>query len=118
MKEESDLIDTIGFRRMGLAAVLFAITAMVPGGTAHAQPLNDSTVNEPSDAGAQTQPDAQPQTSQAALRRVAETCQAETQQFCPALQPSPTPRDEAICLKYYKTSLSLGCRSAINAVTR
>jgi hypothetical protein len=118
MKEESVLIDTIGVWRMGLAAVLYAITAMVPGEPAHAQPLNDSTVNEPSDAGAQTQPDAQLQTSQAALRRVAETCQAETQQFCPALQPSPTPRDEAICLKYYKTSLSLGCRSAINAVTR
>jgi hypothetical protein len=103
---------------MRLAAVLFAITVMSPSGPAHAQRLNDSTANEPSDAEAQTQPATQPQTSQAALRRVAESCQAETQQFCPTLQPHPTPRDEAICLKYYKTSLSLGCRGAINAVTR
>src|ERR1700682_1399608 len=118
MKEGSVLIDAIGFRRMGLAAVVFAITAMVPGGPVHAQPLNDSNVNEPSDAGAQASPDTQLPTSQAALRRVAESCHAETQHFCPTLQPSPTPRDEAICLKYYKTSLSLGCRSAVNAVTR
>ena len=82
---------------MGLAAILFAITAMVPDGPAHAQPLNDSTADEPSDAGAQTQPDAQPQTSQAALRRVAETCQAETQQFCPALQPANLHHTIEIC---------------------
>jgi hypothetical protein len=112
MKEGSVLITT-GSRRIGLAAVLFAITAV-----AHAQPFNDSTADETSDAADQAWPATQPQTSQAALRRVAESCQAETQQFCPTLQPSPTPRDEAICLKYYKTSLSLGCRSAINAVTR
>jgi hypothetical protein len=98
---------------MGLAAVLFTITA-----GAHAQPLSDSTANEPLDAAAQTRSATQPQSSQAAFRRVAESCHAETLQFCPTLQPSPTPRDEAICLKYYKTSLSLGCRSAINAVTR
>jgi hypothetical protein len=118
MKEGLVLIDAIEFRRMGLAAVLFAITAMVFGGLARAQLLNDSTADEPSDVGAQTQSATQPQTSQAVLRRVTESCQAETQQFCPTLQPSPTTRDEAICLKYYKASLSLGCRSAINAMTR
>jgi Tfp pilus assembly protein PilE len=103
---------------MRLGAVIFAIMAIVSSGPAHAQHFDDSTANEPSDTEAQTQPATQPQTSQAALRRVAESCQAETQHFCPTLQPSPTPRDEAICLKYYKTSLSLGCRGAINAVTR
>src|ERR1700742_439656 len=106
MKEGLVLINAIGIRRIRLATVLFAITTLVSGGLVHAQPLNDSiTTGEPSDAGAQSPPATPPQTGRAALRQVAESCQAETQEFCPALQPSPTPRDEAICLKYYKTSL-------------
>ncbi len=60
-----------------------------------------------------------PPTSAAALRRVTSSCRAETLRFCPALaQAAPTPRNQAICLRPYKTSLSLGCRSAVNAVIR
>jgi hypothetical protein len=116
MKEKLVLIDAIEFRHIGLATVLFAIMVMLSSGLVHAQPLNDSIASEPSDAGAQ--PVTPPQTSQLALRRVTEACQAETRQFCPTLPPFPTPRDEAICLRYYKTSLSLRCRSAIGVVTR
>ena len=43
-------------------------------------------------------------------------CAAETARFCPA-SAEQTPRDQALCLKFYKTSLSLGCRGAVNAVT-
>lgn len=52
------------------------------------------------------------------LRRVTTACQAEMQRFCPALSGTPSARSQAICLRPYRTSLSLGCRSAVNALTR
>lgn len=53
------------------------------------------------------------------LRRITGACRAETARFCPALAGSvPTPRNQLICLRPYKSSLSLGCRSAVAALTR
>lgn len=59
-----------------------------------------------------------PPPAAAALRRVAKSCKAETERFCPALTGTPSPRSQAICLRPYRTSLSLGCRGAVNAVIR
>lgn len=57
--------------------------------------------------------------TQAAWRRVTTSCHVEYERFCPgaASALAPTPREEAMCLKVYKTSLSRGCRGAIGAVT-
>ena len=52
----------------------------------------------------------------AALRRVATTCKGEVVRFCPALRDSVSARDMLICLRPYRSDLSLGCRGAINAV--
>ncbi len=49
------------------------------------------------------------------LTRVAKACQAEAERFCPYLGEDAMPQDRYICLRPYKTSASLGCRSAINA---
>lgn len=52
-----------------------------------------------------------------ALRRVGAMCKAETQRLCPALAGTTAgPRDQLICLRPYRTSLSFNCRSAINAL--
>ena len=56
---------------------------------------------------------------QGALRRVSGACQAETVRFCPALEAlAPGPREQYICLKSYKSSLSFNCRAAVNAVSQ
>jgi hypothetical protein len=99
------------YRRLGLAAILLAAAIAVPAGPVRAQARLDSS----STAGAD---DSQQPSSAAALRGVTTSCKDETERFCPALEPSPLPRDAAICLKYYKTSLSLSCRGAVNGVTR
>lgn len=53
------------------------------------------------------------------LRRITGACRAETARFCPALaNAAPSPRNQLICLRPYKSSLSLSCRSAVNAMTR
>ena len=65
---------------------------------------------------AQAQP--APSTGLGALRRITGACQEETVRFCPALvQSAPSPRDQYICLKAYKSSLSFNCRSAVNALS-
>ena len=65
---------------------------------------------------AQAQP--APATGIGALRRITGACQAETARFCPALvQSVPSPRDQYICLKAYKSSLSFNCRGAVNALS-
>ena len=74
-----------------------------------------SLVSQAQDIGAP--PDAAAST-RAALHRVTASCQRETARFCPALTETAPPRDRVICLKDYRSSLSLGCRGAINAVTR
>lgn len=49
---------------------------------------------------------------------VAKFCAAETLRLCPALSPGiPQPHSQAICLRPYKTSLSLPCRRAVKAVS-
>lgn len=54
----------------------------------------------------------------ATLQRVTKACRAETVRFCPALaETTPRPRDQVICLKPFKSSLSFNCRSAVNALT-
>ena len=51
-----------------------------------------------------------------ALSRITRACQAETLRFCPALDSSvPRPRDQLICLRPYRSSLSFNCRRAVNA---
>lgn len=54
----------------------------------------------------------------ASYAAIAKSCVAETQRLCPALATGlPQPRSQAICLRPYKTSLSLSCRRAIKAVS-
>lgn len=62
--------------------------------------------------------EAAPGTPAAALRRVAASCKAETERFCPALAGTASPRSQAICLRPYRISLSLPCRGAVNSVIR
>ena len=51
------------------------------------------------------------------MRRVSAACQAETVRFCPSLEAlAPSPREQYICLKSYKSSLSFNCRAAVNGV--
>lgn len=63
------------------------------------------------------QPAAAQENRAAALANVTRACKAETLQRCPALDPAaPQPRNAAICLKPYKSSLSFACRRAVKAV--
>lgn len=53
-----------------------------------------------------------------AYRRVAQSCVTEYKRLCPAAEATgPQPRAMVICLKPYKTSLSLRCRRAVGAVS-
>ena len=53
-----------------------------------------------------------------ALRSVAAACASDTMRFCPAVDPqSSTPRDQVMCLKFFRADLSLGCRNAVSAAT-
>ena len=50
---------------------------------------------------------------------VAKSCLPEARRLCPSLDASaPQPRGMAICLRPYKSSLSLPCRHAVQAVSR
>lgn len=55
-----------------------------------------------------------------AYARLARSCLADYRRLCPDQDPGavPTARAQLLCLKFYKTSLALSCRSAINAVER
>lgn len=47
---------------------------------------------------------------------VAKSCMPEARRLCPSLDASaPQPRGIAICLRPYKSSLSLPCRRAVKA---
>lgn len=53
-----------------------------------------------------------------AYRQVAQVCPTEYRRLCPSADLAvPRPRAMVMCLKPYKTSLSLGCRRAVNAVS-
>lgn len=56
---------------------------------------------------------APPARAQGAAAGVSEACRAEIPRLCPE---SPQGRSAAICLKPFKTSLSLPCRKAVRAV--
>jgi hypothetical protein len=55
-----------------------------------------------------------------AYTRLARSCLVDYRRLCPDQDAGtpPTPRATLLCLKFYKTSLALGCRNAINAVQR
>ena len=53
--------------------------------------------------------------SDAAWRNLAHSCTAEADRLCPT--GSSDPHEEALCLKFYRSSLSLQCRAALDAVT-
>jgi hypothetical protein len=65
----------------------------------------------------QAQDQAQNPPARALDRKVAENCAAEIVQYCPSVaEAEDTGRDAAICLKPYRSSLSLPCRHAVQAV--
>jgi hypothetical protein len=50
---------------------------------------------------------------------VSTACQKDYSRFCEHQgNPVPSPRFQAICLKYFRSDLSIGCRRALAAVTR
>ena len=54
----------------------------------------------------------------AAYTAVAKACMPEARRLCPSLdEAAPQPRGMAICLRPYKSSLSLSCRRAVNATS-
>jgi hypothetical protein len=75
---------------------------------------------------AHAQEEATPEANQAtgqdarnqAYTRLARSCMVDYRRLCPDQDASavPTPRAQLLCLKFYKTSLALPCRNAINAV--
>lgn len=68
---------------------------------------------------ARAQEDAPTAPGPGAYRRLTGACRAETARLCPALaNAAPSARNQLICLRPYKSSLSLGCRSAVTALTR
>ncbi len=58
-----------------------------------------------------------PRASHAATAAVPTACQADLVRLCPEIDaPARQARSAAICLKPFKTSLSLPCRKAVRAV--
>lgn len=54
-----------------------------------------------------------------AYAQVGKSCVPETRRLCPTLDPAISQlRNQAICLKPYRNSLSLSCRRAVAAATR
>ena len=54
-----------------------------------------------------------------AYAAIAKSCVPESRRFCPSLDANtPQPRGMAICLRPYKSSLSLSCRQAIKAASQ
>ena len=81
------------------AGVIALVLAAMPG-TAHAQQSEGSPAFR-------------------AYKRVGQSCASESRRLCPAADPAaPQPKAMVTCLRPYRTSLSLACRGAINAVTR
>ncbi len=54
-----------------------------------------------------------------AYASVAKSCVPEARRLCPSLDAiTPQPRGMAICLRPYKSSLSLSCRQAVKAASQ
>ena len=52
-----------------------------------------------------------------AKRDIGKLCKRETVRYCPAFKArTPTPRNQAICLRPYKMNLSFGCRRAVSTI--
>lgn len=71
-------------------------------------------------SGAATAQDA-PETDGRSARRgkIDRACAVSLERFCPALATTPgQTRNQVICLKPYRTSLPLTCRSAVTAALR
>jgi hypothetical protein len=52
-------------------------------------------------------------------RLVMSSCAADYARFCPGpADRLVNPREEVLCLKYFKSDLSLSCRRAVNAFSR
>ena len=53
-----------------------------------------------------------------AYAAVAKACMSEARRLCPSLdEAAPQPRGMAICLRPYKSSLSLSCRQAVKGTS-
>lgn len=50
-----------------------------------------------------------------AMSRLASACPEDVERFCPYLEAEAGGREQLICLRPYRSSLSLGCRTAVNA---
>ncbi len=61
---------------------------------------------------------AQERTPEALAKRdIGKLCKQETIRYCPAFKGrTPTPRNQAICLRPYKMNLSFGCRRAVSTI--
>lgn len=54
-----------------------------------------------------------------AYAAIAKSCAPDAQRLCPSLDAiTPQPREMAICLRPYKSSLSLPCRQAVKAASQ
>lgn len=70
-------------------------------------------------ASAQTVPPPRPTTGFAGRYKLDTVCAASLTRFCPELASTPgQTRNQVICLKPYRTSLPLPCRSAVTATLR
>ncbi len=52
------------------------------------------------------------------MRRVSTSCAGDVARFCPELSGTASPQNQLICLRPYKSDLSLGCRGAVKAASR
>ena len=51
------------------------------------------------------------------MRRVSASCSGDVARFCPELSGTASPQNQLICLRPYKSDISLGCRGAVKAAT-
>ncbi len=47
-------------------------------------------------------------------RKALAPCERDRARFCPDLSTTSSAQNESICLKYFKSNLSLSCRKALN----
>ncbi len=57
-------------------------------------------------------------TPESLRRRVMASCADDVVRFCPNLSGASSPQNQLICLRPYKSDLSLGCRGAVKAASR
>ena len=57
-------------------------------------------------------------TPESLRHRVSASCGGDVARFCPELSGTASPQNQLICLRPYKSDLSLGCRGAVKAASR